>query len=315
MTQTPDKHQLTRPRAIGPQALILALGIAHILLLVACASDANSTSYGDDSDPRSQPSSDMAREGRAVFAPPAADDDDTQRTVSSSAASPDWTIALWVYRGENRQELAELAVQRVREEGKLRGARVESRGDATIVAYGAYAGPEDRKARADLERIRNIRVDGALPFSEAVLAPPLNAITGSRPEYDLRTVKQRYGPDAAYTLQVAIYTTLDRSTPSQKELQQFHAAAEEAVNRFRSEGEQAFYYHTPRSSMVTIGVLGPDDFHDDGNRFTQPVQSPRLLQLRERHPYNLFNGRAIRDVGPDGKQRLQPSFLVAIPDR
>jgi len=269
-----------------------------------------------------KPPASLAAEGREVLSgPPTASwsvNSATELEPLSRAEAPEasreWTIVLVAYRGENQAANARRAVEKVRTEAGLEGVRAERRGDATVVAYGSYEDPEDPRAQADLKRIQEMEVGGGTPFSLAVLSPPPDSAEGSLPQFDLRNVTESFGPDALYTLQVAIYTRNDDERPSRQELEEFRRKAEQAVLQLRAEGEKAFYYHGPFSSTVTIGVFGPDDFEEDGNPFTPPKQSERLKAARERHPYNLVNGQGVRDKGPDGKERMQPSGLVAIPD-
>jgi len=87
------------------------------------------------------------------------------------------------------------------------------------------------------------------------------------------------------------------------------------VRELRAEGDQAFYYHAPYRSMVTVGVFGESDF--DATT-TPPIESRRLRQTREKFPHNLLNGKGIRETitNSAGQRvtRLQPSSLVAIPE-
>jgi hypothetical protein len=150
-----------------------------------------------------------------------------------------------------------------------------------------------------------------------MLMPPVVVRAGSEgDELNLRTVKRRLGERrAVYTLQIGAYGRGDLGKPTPGELRIFRAEAEKAARQLRAEGEEAFYYHGPNMSMVTVGVLGEDD-HDGSTQ--PPIESIRLRQLRQKFPYNMLNGQGIRetiqtDRGP--VKRLQDSRLVAIPDR
>lgn len=249
---------------------------------------------------------DMNAEGRAVFG-------STPRATGGGAARDSaWTILLATVPASQDDLGVMRTVAQVRERAGLPEARLERRGRATVVVYGAYPGPDDARAQRDLARIRGIEVDGAKPYETAMLVPPeFEGVQGTRPEWDLGSVKARRGRDAIYTLQVAVYQRGDDKEPTAQDLQEIRAAAEKAVEALRAEGAEAYYWHGRRQSMVTVGVFGPKD-HD----VQKPGQDSPVLRLtRERHPYNLVNGRQylVRTRGQE-KATPQRSFLVAIPD-
>ncbi len=235
--------------------------------------------------------------------------------TDSSASGDSWHIVLQNFAlDEAGIAAAQRALDQVRTIGQLPGAYVEPRGERLVLAFGHFESLEDPRARQELDRVRAISVEGEHPYGRAVLGPPAQQIVkGSIPEYDLRNAKRTFGNDALYTLQVAIYGRLDRSTPGEAELAEYRAAAENAVYELRRQGEQAFYFHSPQRSMVTVGIFGPAD-HDPmapGN------ESPALKLARKNHPYNLHNGTGIKESlstrSGRNADRLQPSLLVAVP--
>lgn len=186
-----------------------------------------------------------------------------------------------------------------------------------LIFYGRYTDPTSSRAQADLRRIRAMQVDGRSPFAGAVIMP---VGEHTRPDdrqaqYDLRRVKKTFGKEAVYTLQIGVYAREDARRPSQEDLAAFRRAAEQAVERLRREGDQAFFYHGPNGSMVTVGVFNDGDMDTS---VTPPIESRRLADLRSRHPHNLLNGRGVREMVPTGSGRAEPriqeSRLVLIPD-
>lgn len=279
--------------------------------LVTCAAVLATGCQGGDEARRTP---DLAREGEAIFASPSARPGGTQAPAPGSEA---WSIVIAALEGEGAEAAARNLLAEIRARAGLTGAFVEARGNRYVVAYGSYSGPADRAAQTDLERIKAIEIDGVRPFLLAQLAPPIRA--GTIPEYDLRNTRRLHGTWALYSLQVGVYSREDGRPPAADEMREFRRLAEEAVSQLRREGEEAFYYHGPNRSMVTIGLFGVDDFDPQS---PGGAQSPRLTALRERYPHNLLNGRGIRErrevttaAGrPAVVQRLQPSFLVQIPD-
>lgn len=233
--------------------------------------------------------------------------------ASSERASPAaWSIAIVAAEGANAEGAAREWLQKVQTKGGLPEAYSERRGKVVVIAYGQYVGPDDPNAKRDLARIQSMEIDHARPFESAVLAPPpFQANAGSVPEYNLAAVKQSRGKDAIYTLQIGMYTRLDVNVVPQADLAVCRAKAEEWVVNLRREGEEAFYYHGPHGSMVTIGVYGPRD-HDDT---TPGRESFVLSEARRKHPLNLVNGAEFL-VRPRGKPKAtaQASFLVPIPN-
>jgi hypothetical protein len=230
----------------------------------------------------------------------------------AQSGQPDtsWSIVIVSAMGEGMEADAKNALDVVRANG-LPQAYMERRGKSIVVAYGRYSGPETPEAQADLKRIQAIEVDKKKPFEAAVLAPPtFSSLPGSIPEYDLSTLKQRRGKNALYTLQVAAYTRMDGNPATQQDLAEFRAAAEKAAVELRREGEEAFYHHGPRMSVVTVGVFGEKDVDP-----THPGKESMLVSMaRKRHPLNLVNGEGIKvKVRGQSEAKLQPSFLITIP--
>ena len=228
------------------------------------------------------------------------------------AGSKDWTIVIAGFDKVTEVPLANAALARVRAQAGLEAAFLEERGKAVVVAYGKYPSLDAPAARADLERIRGLAVDGGTPFAGAMLAPPVfDALPGTIPEYDLRNAKAQAGADkAAYTLQVGVYCRLDDQEPSPKELAEFRKAAEKAAVEMRRQGETAFYFHGPRRSMVTVGLFGVDDYDLRQSR----LRSPAIARLMERFPHNLVNGAGVkRKRSGQAEAVMDPSFVVAVP--
>ncbi|RMH25941.1 MAG: hypothetical protein D6692_10105 [Planctomycetota bacterium] len=221
-----------------------------------------------------------------------------------------WSVLVAVVP-TNREEDAEAMLETVRSAG-LGGARVAMHNGRRVIVYGSWDDPGAEEAQRGLAAVRGLQIGGVTPFAAAVMIPPA-APAGAKDEFDLRGVKARLGDDAVYTLQVGVYARGDFQKPSEQEIALFRRSAERAVAELRAQGEQAFFYHGPNRSSVTVGVFGEDD-HDGSTR--PAVESARLRALRERFPHCLLNGEGLMETvqterGP--VKRLQPSYLVAIP--
>lgn len=245
-------------------------------------------------------------EAKKVFGPAA----------SADAAVPEeqaWTIALVVFRGEGADELAQKALTKVQTEGGLPSSFLERRSESIIVAVGRFESADSPRAATEIKRIQEMIVAGQKPYKDALLMPPLaSSNLGAMPEINLVQAKAMFGDEALYSLQIAAYGRRDLPNPSEADIAEVRKSAEQAAIRLRQEGEQAFYYHGPRMSMVTIGVFGIDDFDPQ----TPSYKSSRLLAAQKRHPYNLYNGAGIKEKrNPKSEGKLQPSNLVALPEK
>ncbi len=209
------------------------------------------------------------------------------------------------------------ALPRVKSQGRLPSAFLERRGDRIVILVGRHDNMED--AQRELAYVRNLEMQaqGATvkPYQTSTIALPwVDESAGSMPEFDLRGAKARFGTNAIYTLQVGVYGRIERIRPSAEEMAEYRQAAEQAVAQLRAEGDEAFYYHGPTSSVVSVGIFGEDDHPTKGER----TESMRLQAARAKFPHNLLNGKGIleskRDVNGQITESLQSSSLVAIPD-
>ncbi len=280
--------------------LMLGILLSTALLLPACGSSDNKRDENRDQ---------YINQGPGVF-----DENAPLDIPDAQDDSLHWSIILATLPNDR---VAQDALSTIKANYGLNNAYTAPRQGNTVVAFGKYTGPNDRQALLDLDQIREVTNGTSRPFASAFLAPPSgDTLGGSNSQYDLRTVKERFGPTALYTLQLGVYGTDDQSTPNPAQIKDFRAAAEQAVLELRAQGERAFYYHGPFQSMVTVGVFGSGDF----DASTMPaIESQRLKDVRERYPYNYLNGKGIRETitSASGQRvtRLQPSSLVGIPEK
>ncbi len=221
---------------------------------------------------------------------------------AASAREPSgWGILLRHYPGAQAEARARADLERVGELVGRSDLRVSQQRSGAAILLGDYPSADDPRARADLEAVQAITAGGerTRPFARAFLAPPSTIGAGGRPEYDLANVRSsRAAVSAAYTLQVGVYQSDDRREAME--------AAEEAVVALRAAGEEAFYFHAPARSLVTIGIFGDSEYDPRSGAY-----SPRIAELQKRHPYNLVNGRPYRDKG---RATWTNSALVEVPE-
>ena len=253
----------------------------------------------------------MARDGKELFGGKSGVNADGTPASDSINSGGGWTVMLAGFRGDNAPELAAAAATQIRTLSGFGDVFAERRGGSTIVGQGRFDSPGDAPAKSGLERARSFALDnGRKPFASARLLPPdFSAITATsgKPEWNLTKAQEQFGKAAKYTLQIGTYGGSQPGQATGAELPEARAAAEAAVSQLRAGGEMAFYYHSPRMSTVTVGLFD-DDVLDN------PL-APELTTLKKKYPNRLHNGQGLLTRVGDGKEKLQDSVLVAVPER
>lgn len=253
--------------------------------------------------------------------------------AQSQTADDAWAVVLFTLDAQTpgAAETAAIAATEVQNRGGISQARAVLRGDAWVVAAAEFPREQESQARAEYARIRDLTIDGTKPFAAAtLLAPAKRGEAGTLPEFDLSTLRARITPGIEYTLQIGIYQVDDgAATPTDAQRKEIRTAAETAVKTLRADGVEAFYWHGPTRSTVTVGLFGERDLQrtvrEAGKELVVPQRSEKLAAAQAAFPQNLVNGMAIRvrvqgadtpDKAPIGRAGgFQPSFLIRIPER
>lgn len=129
------------------------------------------------------------------------------------------------------------------------------------VCVGRYDSWKDPQADAMLKRVRVIRdAQGQYPFAGVMLVP--------MPEPLPEDPWPLEGADGFYTLLVASWEAPGRM-----------ANAQRYASGLRSRGYEAYVYHGPRVSTVSIGAFGPEVFDDPG-KVGRPGEKPKIVDAR-----------------------------------
>lgn len=219
-------------------------------------------------------------------------DDDPAARV---AADEGWSILLQEFAGTDQLQRADQLRTRLQREYRVPGLWVRQNGDKTGLYRGLYPRPDTDTARSDLRQTRMLSLDGARPYEDVQMLPLSAAARGASSPLDLRQFP------GMRSLQVAVYDS-DFGP-------EFRHAAEDAVNALRKEGHEAYFYHGPNRSMVTIGLFDANDVSRDGDQDGYP---PRARELQKLFPYNLVNGRTLLQSVSGQDAKPQPSFLVEV---
>lgn len=228
------------------------------------------------------------------------------RQLTGQAMGAGWTILLAEFKGRDRQTRANRLVRQLVLESGVPDLWVEGDEQTTRVLRGVYPSPTIDIAQRDLARTKAIEINGSNPFANAKLIPlgPDGSVI-SESDYDLR----RYS--GMLTLQINYYDT--EMGPD------FRKIAEDAVKALREEGVEAYFYHGPNMSLITVGLFTEEDRVQrvmktpDGRDFIMAEYSPRVRELQRRFPYSLGNGRTLIDSRNEGEGRPLESFLVRVP--
>jgi len=151
-------------------------------------------------------------------------------------------------------------------------------------------------------------------FLGAHMVPAPEADVGT-PEWDLRQA------GGLYTLQVAVYFNTDV-------MQDRKLAAVEKTRQLRARGLEAYYYHGPTRSIVTVGAFGEDAVLDEtgkvryvtvGGQHRQVAHhyGPQVVELQQDPDcmYNRTNDDIWYNIDQQTGQRYAVrSMLVPIPE-
>jgi hypothetical protein len=190
------------------------------------------------------------------------------------AGGQGWSIRVVELDGTDRHGKARGLIQELRNEAKLSDIWMQDYDGVVSVYHGRFATAADPAIRPALGKIQAVRVDGEMPFADCQLVPLIGDGRVIADPFDLR---QFIG---YYSLQIGFY---DASYEGD-----FRAAAEEAVRSLREDGFDAYYYHGPYRSIVSIGVFSYEQAFVSAG--THDTYAPSVRELQQRFPFNLGNG-------------------------
>ncbi len=210
------------------------------------------------------------------------------------APGRDLTILLVEYKGPQAVASARRLADDLRRQGLAEVFVVEGADEASV-CVGRFRSWKDPAADRMLARVRRIRdAQGQFPFA-GVLLVPVPEPTPPNP-WPLEKAPGQF------TLHVASW-----EAPGRKQKATAFARA------LRRQGYEAYIYHGPRFSMVTIGAFGLDIF-DDPSKVGRPgakpkVVDPKVLRLIQAFPRMRLEG----EVTPP--EAHVPTQLVKVPGK
>ena len=232
-----------------------------------------------------------------------ADQPGQQRAGAAGESSQIWAVLLKHFSGPNR--LADAEAWQKSLEDQLRKVEfwVNDRSGTASLYAGRFSDPSSEKAQDTLDKLRTLQQGAIRPFATVSLVP----LTDATPAYsDPRNLKAYRN---MYSLQIGYY---DAQFPGDR-----RKAAEEAVDALRKDGVEAYYYHGPHRSLVTVGVFAYEEaFTPQADRLakqaTVDAYSDRIRKLQEQFPYNLGNGVTLIEKRGEEVVGEQASCIVRV---
>jgi hypothetical protein len=223
--------------------------------------------------------------------------DVAQRRAHLKSDEPGWAILLATYQGDQAREQAYQQMHQLRQTEQVPDLWVRHEEGNVLLYRGRYQTKTDTQAQEDLRQSRMLKAGNKRAFSRAAIVP-----VGRMPEGNSDDALDLHRYSGMYTLQIAFFDEAGGPT--------FRKAAEQMARELRDSKVEAYYYHGPYLSLVTVGLFNDNDFERKG---TTSVYGPRIRQLRETFPYNIGNGATVVEK-IDGKNiGTQQSFLVRVP--
>ncbi|MCG3177718.1 MAG: hypothetical protein BIFFINMI_00037 [Phycisphaerae bacterium] len=250
--------------------------------------------------------------------------DTAPRQLSESDLGGEWVIVLEEFSDRDREQQAKALKQQLQASGWT-GVGVVHDGDAKI-SY-TFFGPfryHDRALEQKLDQIHNYTdARGERRFRGAYIHELPGKPVGPA-QYDLRHAK------GYWTLQAYHFVDPSPVFPATQLMDlppdwDRRKEAVKACEELRQKGYEAYYYHGPRMSMVTVGTFPKEAFEYDPNSHEYKKYDPEkddyldpaVHKLREVFEYNRENGLILYKRIPLGNGQVkkvpQRSFLVEIP--
>jgi hypothetical protein len=207
-----------------------------------------------------------------------------------------WSIQVAQIAGPTRHDQARELVAHLRSRLSMANLWIEDLGGIATVYHGRYTKASDPAIRRDLKKVQQAELDGKKPFANSKPVPLAGGGQIITDPYDLR---QFIG---YYSLQIGFY---DEAFGKD-----FRQAAEQAVRVLREDGYDAYYYHGPFRSIITIGIFSYEQaFVTVG---THDTYAPQIRELQKKFPYNLGNGVTL--IQKEGGRNIgeQKSSLIKV---
>jgi hypothetical protein len=240
-----------------------------------------------------------------------------QNALRSSDAT--YTVMMRVFTEPNHSAEAARWRDRLSEALGWKGLTVVSQTDYSVLYWGQFSSPAAAQDTLDQAKAYRTHRGDAL-FTTAMIT----VLPGSDPGQAAWDLASSTG---AYSLLVADF----ENVPDQG----YVGRIEDAVaycRELRSKGLEAYYYHGPSTSSVTIGSFGPEAIRWEQHTVNSPLDAkpvtvsrrvivdPQLQALQQQFPHRLWNLREVQDVvrdsaGGEVRRSVPASIPIRVPGK
>ncbi|QDU34703.1 hypothetical protein KS4_27770 [Poriferisphaera corsica] len=211
-----------------------------------------------------------------------------------------WGIMLEAFNGPDRAQRAQELILKLRKQFDLKNFWLKRAYGSLMVLHGSFEDRSTDEAKDTLVMIRKLKVGRLQPYRMAMMQSLAGASLVSDNPLDAKSYV------GFYTLRVGHYN--DDMDGDRREM------AEEAARVLRTDGHNAFFYHGPVNSLVTVGLFTDDDLVpvEQASGFMVEGYGPRIREIQQEFPIHMTNGREtiVKEAGQTkGKM---PCSLVRI---
>ncbi len=229
---------------------------------------------------------------------------------ASRSGDEQFTILLSTFSGFEHAQQANQFLQSAQRMTGWESLHVRHTSEGSQLLWGKHS--SIKGAQNDLARAKAFRTaSGQSAFATAIIVP----IAGGKPvgpsQWDLQ------GARGSYTVMVAVfYNVSEAGYVGRKKF------AVDYCKQLRDKGEQAYYYHGPIRSAVTVGLFGPSAVQKvtEGQKVQAVTRDPQIRRIVERFKYLAVNGRqeTVKILNPaTGKRESTPQRprVISVPQK
>lgn len=215
-----------------------------------------------------------------------------------------WAVQIKTFVGRDRSRQAAKLIHSLQQHGQFDHVWLQDDSGLMHVLVGRFQSPQAGQAIHDLRKVRSLTAGGNPLYPNAQLI----ALTTRGKVHDDPFNLKAYHNE--YTLQIGFYDGPNRDKN-----------ARQAAKSLRDRGVQAYFYQGPNRSLVTIGmftrqqafVTRRDPYSPSGSVTYVQAYSKAVVDLQKRFPYNLDDGRTIKQTVRGKNAGTQQSCLVKTP--
>jgi hypothetical protein len=203
----------------------------------------------------------------------------------SAGGEDRYTILLYTFTGPSHAADAERWKSNTVAATGWKDLRVVHEDGASLLYWGNY--PSVKAAEPDVRKAKAYRApNGEQIYAQAIAGPMPGAGFGP-PEWDLLSSK------GVYTVLIGVYyDEPDKNYVGRKKF------AVETVRQLRQQGYEAYYFHGPVRSHVSVGSFPVTSVEmlSDGTSLKPLVKDPRIEAILKQFPNLSVNGAGVRQA-------------------